>query len=143
MTELSTTEVTEDTEVKTRSGLFLRVHHVLCGAYFVWAIVAALACGYALAGHGSSLPASIKTIGIPMFTNSTTVFNVETLLTEKVRREFIGRGKYRVQPEARDVDAVLNGTITSITATPVSFAATQLASRYTITMTARIELREA
>jgi len=75
--------------------------------------------------------------------NSTTVFNVETLLTDKVRREFIGRGKYQVEPEARNVDAVLSGTITSITATPVSFAATQLASRYTITMTARIELREA
>ena len=100
-------------------------------------------CGYALAGHGSSLPASIKTIGIPVFVNSTTVFNVETLLTDKVRREFIGRGKYQVEPEARNVDAVLSGTITSITATPVSFAATQLASRYTITMTARIELREA
>jgi hypothetical protein len=89
------------------------------------------------------LPASIKTIGIPVFVNTTTVFNVETLLTAKVRREFIGRGKYTVLPEAAGVDAVLNGTISSITLTPVSFAATQLASRYTITMTARIELREA
>src|SRR3989475_12559054 len=100
-------------------------------------------CGYALAGHGSSLPASIKAIGIPVFVNTTTVFNVETMLTEKVRREFIGRGKYKVLPQATDVDAVLNGTITSISVAPVSFAANQLASRYTITMTARIELREA
>ena len=51
-------------------------------------------CGYTLAGRGSFLPAYIKTIGIPLFVNSTTVFNVETLVTEKVRREFIGRGKY-------------------------------------------------
>jgi hypothetical protein len=112
----------------------------------VWVCVLASlcsSCGYALAGHGSSLPASIKTIGIPVFVNSTTVFNVETMLTDKVRREFIGRGKYKVFPEASSVDAVLSGTITSITITPVSFAATQLASRYTIAMTARIELREA
>ena len=39
-------------------------------------------CGYALAGHGSSLPASIKKIGIPVFVNNTTVFNVVTLLTD-------------------------------------------------------------
>ena len=103
----------------------------------------AAGCGYALAGHGSSLPASIKAIGIPVFVNTTTVFNVETMLTEKVRREFIGRGKYKVLPQATDVDAVLNGTITSISVAPVSFAANHLASRYTITMTARIELREA
>ena len=99
-------------------------------------------CGYALAGHGSSLPPSIKTIGIPVFVNSTTVFNVETLLTEKVRREFIGRGKYKVLPQATEVDAVLSGTITSISIAPVSFTPNQLASRYTITMTARIELRQ-
>jgi hypothetical protein len=107
------------------------------------AAVAGSACGYALAGHGSSLPASIKTIGIPVFVNTTTVFNVETLLTEKVRREFIGRGNYKVLPQATEVDAVLTGTISSIAVAPVSFAPNQLASRYTITMTARIELRDA
>ena len=118
----------------------LRVLSVLC---VLSGGVLSAGCGYALAGHGSSLPASIKTIGIPAFVNNTTVFNIETLLTDKVRREFIGRGKYKVFPQTNDMDAVLSGTITSITLTPVSFAATQLASRYTITMTARIELRDA
>src|SRR5262249_52666914 len=69
-------------------------------------------------------------------------FNVETLVTEKVRREFIGRGKYTVLPEDTGVDAVLKGMVTSISVTPVSFAPNQLASRYTIVMTARIELRD-
>ena len=52
-------------------------------------------CGYALAGRGSFLPDYIRTIGIPTFLNRTTVFNLETMLTEKVRAEFIGRGKYQ------------------------------------------------
>jgi hypothetical protein len=99
-------------------------------------------CGYALAGHGAYLPSYIKTIGIPAFTNTTTVFNVETLLTEKVRREFIGRGKYTVLPQNTDVDALLTGTISSIALVPVSFAQTQLASRYTITLTASLQLRD-
>ena len=100
-------------------------------------------CGYALAGRGAYLPAYIKTIGIPTFTNSTTVFNVETLLTEKVRREFIGRGKYTLLPQATGVDAVLTGTVSSIALVPVSFAQqTNLASRYTITLIANLQFRD-
>src|SRR5262249_10627090 len=100
------------------------------------------ACGYSLAGRGSFLPAYIKTIGRPLLANRTAVFNLETLLTEKVRREFIGRGRYTVLPQATDVDATLLGEISSVTVTPVSFSPTQLASRYTITMVAKIELHD-
>jgi len=105
-------------------------------------VLANVACGYSLAGRGSFLPVYIKTIGIPTFTNRTTVFNVETLLTERVRREFIGRGKYVVQPDATGVDATLSGEVQSIAIVPASFSSAQLASRYVITMTARIELRD-
>jgi len=99
-------------------------------------------CGYALAGRGSFLPASIKTIGIPTFANRTTVFNLETMLTQKVRSEFIGRGKYDIVPESTDVDALLTGEVIAVTIAPSSFSATQLASRYAITMTARVELKD-
>lgn len=100
------------------------------------------ACGYALAGRGSFLPASIRTIGIPTFTNRTTVFNLETTLTAKVRSEFIGRGKYDIVPDANNVDALLTGEVIAVTINPSSFSATQLASRYAITMTARVELKD-
>lgn len=82
-------------------------------------------------------------IGIPTFANRTTVFNIETTLTQKVRSEFIGRGKYTVLPQATDVDALLVGEISSVNIQPASFSTTQLASRYVITMTARVELRDA
>ena len=73
----------------------------------------AAGCGYSLAGRGSFLPAYIKTIGVPTFTNRTTVFNLETMLTQKVRAEFIGRGKYQILPEATGVDALLTGEVTA------------------------------
>jgi len=101
-----------------------------------------VACGYSLAGRGSFLPNYIKTIGVPQFINRTSVFNLETMLTQKVRAEFIGRGKYQILPQNTGVDAVLNGEVTAVTITPASFTATQLASRYAVTMTARIELRD-
>jgi hypothetical protein len=100
------------------------------------------ACGYALAGKGSFLPSYIQTIGVPTFTNRTTVFNLETELTQKVRAEFVGRGKYRIVPDATGVDAVLTGEVLSATPSVASFTAQQLASRYSITVAARVELRD-
>jgi hypothetical protein len=112
------------------------------GLLLAWVALAAPGCGYTLAGRGSFLPAYIKTVGVPPFANRTTIFNLETLLTEKVRREFIGRGKYTILPQANDVDATLVGEVTSVFVAPASFSTTQLVSRYTITMTARIELHD-
>jgi hypothetical protein len=99
-------------------------------------------CGYSLAGRGSFLPDYIRTIGVPTFANRTTVFNLETQLTQKVRAEFIGRGKYQIVPDSGNVDALLTGEVTGVNITPVSFTNQQLASRYVITMSARVELRD-
>jgi hypothetical protein len=99
-------------------------------------------CGYSLAGRGSFLPESVKIIGIPPFENRTTVFNLETMITEKVRNEFIGRGRYTIQATESGADAVLNGEVTGVSISPISFTADQLASRYVITMSARAVLRD-
>lgn len=114
----------------------------VAGAPLVAAAVFLAGCGYALAGRGSFLPAYIETIGVPTFTNRTTVFNVETVLTEKVRSEFISRGRYTIQPQAEGVDAVLTGEVTSVTLQPVTIADSGIASRYIITMTANIQFRD-
>jgi hypothetical protein len=79
---------------------------------------------------------------VPLFTNTTPVFDVERRLTERVRSEFIGRGNYRVLPEAAGADAVLTGEITSITLTPSSFNEQQQATRYSIVVTTRLEFRD-
>ena len=99
-------------------------------------------CGYALAGQGSFLPSYIQAIGVPDFINRTTVFNLETQLTQKVRAEFIGRGRYRILPESTGVDALLTGEIVSASLTPTSFTTQQIASRYILTVIARVELRD-
>jgi len=118
------------------------------GRSLVWyglAIACAISvsgCGYALSGRGSFLPAYIRTIGVPTFTNLTTVFNLETMLTQKVRSEFIGRGKFQILPQDGGVDALLTGEVTTVTIAPASFSPEQLASRYALTMTAKIELRD-
>jgi hypothetical protein len=79
---------------------------------------------------------------VPLFLNSTQVFDVERRLTERVRSEFIGRGRYRVLPDPAGADAVLTGEITSITLTPSSFNDLQQATRYAIVVTTRLEFKD-
>jgi Lipopolysaccharide-assembly len=99
-------------------------------------------CGYSLAGRGSFLPAYIRTIGVPMFVNNTPVFDVERTITERVRSELIGRGRYTVQPDRTAVDAVLTGEILNIGLAPSAFNQQQQATRYAITIVAKIEFRD-
>jgi hypothetical protein len=108
----------------------------------VLAISLTAGCGYSLAGRGSFLPPYIKTIGVPTFGNNTTIFNLESQMTQKVRAEFIGRGRYQILPDAANVDALLTGEVTNVAIEPVSFTGQQLASRYLISMYARVELRD-
>jgi hypothetical protein len=100
-------------------------------------------CGYALAGRGTFLPTDIRVVGIPPLLNRTTFFDVEQILTEKIRNEFIGRGKYRIVPDTTGADAVLNAEITSITLSPVGLTTTQLASRYQFVLTMKVDFTDA
>lgn len=99
-------------------------------------------CGYSLAGRGSFLPAYIKKIAIPQFTNVTTVIDADRIVTEKVTREFIGRGKFSVVSERTGADAVLVGEISGITVVPAGLTEQQQASRYALIVTAKIEFTD-
>ena len=108
---------------------------------FVAAVLAASSggCGYSLAGRGSFLPASIRVIGVPEFANQTTYVEVERRFTERVRSEFIGRGRYQVLAQESGADAVLRGTITNLSIVPANFNDNQQATRYIIIVNTRIE----
>jgi outer membrane lipopolysaccharide assembly protein LptE/RlpB len=111
-------------------------------ALLIVAVLAHSGCGYSLAGKGSFLPAYIKRIGVPMFTNNTAVFDLDRQVTERVRTEFIGRGKYTIVPESTGVDGLLTGVISSVTLTPVAFNAAQQATRYALTLSASVEFKD-
>ena len=106
------------------------------------AAVVCSGCGYALAGQGSFLPDYVQRIGVPLFENTTTVFEIEQILTQRVRSEFIGRGPFTVVAAETGVDAVLEGTISQITIQPATFTAGQQASQYIFTLRAAIVFRD-
>ncbi len=105
-------------------------------------VMCASGCGYSLAGRGSFLPSNIKVVAVPMLVNQTTFLDVENLLTQRIREELIGRGRFRVVPAEAGADAVLKGAIGSISVNAIGLTEQQLASRYAFAIAMTVELRD-
>jgi len=118
--------------------------NVLIGRTFFLVVLCFLLmeCGYHLRGTGSSLPPHIKKIVIPMFANLTTRFELDVKLTEKIRDEFVARGRVELTGDEDAADAILIGEITAFTATPIAFSGETTADRYNITIVTKIVLRD-
>lgn len=99
-------------------------------------------CGYALVGKGVTTDVSIKRIGVPLFRDMTGKPGLDQKITEKVIEELLKRGRFDVVQGSADVDATVEGELTSFLATPVGFgdAATQTQpNRYSVVLTARVK----
>jgi len=111
-----------------------------CGGFCVLAAFLA-SCGYHVAGRGNALPQEWKVIAIPALKNKTTTYRVEQRFTQALVREMISRTKYRVVPEEKDADAVLEGEVSSLQTTPVLFdPATTRATLMLVTVSLRVRL---
>lgn len=99
-------------------------------------------CGYALTGRSSSLPASVRVIGVPLFVNQSPYAGVEVAITEAVRAELASRGALRVLPQEEAADAVLSGTVIEVRTEPTAFSETREATRYAVIVDAGVEFRE-
>jgi hypothetical protein len=108
----------------------------------IMSAMAASGCGYALSGRGSYLPAHIRIIGVPLFVNNTPVFDIEQKITARVQAELTGRGRYEVRPDRQGVDAVLIGEILAVSVAPAAFNSNQQATRYAVTLVAKVEFRD-
>jgi len=104
--------------------------------------IGATSCGYALAGRGSFLPDYIRTLGIPMFGNTTPNPTIEQIFTQKVREEFQASGRYTVIPSDAGADGIVRGEIQSVSTQPVGLNDAQLASRYRFTVVVKVAFED-
>lgn len=108
----------------------------------LFAIVLA-GCGYRTAEHNVRLPADIKTIAIPSFTNDTQAYRIEQILTAAVVQEFDTRTNYHVTSNPADADAVLQGTVLTTQVAPLTYdSVTGRAATALVTVTTRISLTD-
>jgi outer membrane lipopolysaccharide assembly protein LptE/RlpB len=99
-------------------------------------------CGYHTAGHATRLPASVRTIAVPVFINQTQTYRIEQILTRDVVREFLARTHYRVTSDAGpSADAVLKGTVISAQTAPLTYDAQNgRISSAVVTVTMKVSL---
>jgi outer membrane lipopolysaccharide assembly protein LptE/RlpB len=105
-------------------------------------LAASAGCGYRLRGTGSALPPGIRTVSVPVFRNLTTRFELDVKLTRAVIDELVARGRVTVAADPAAADAVLEGEIVGFTARPIGFTGAGQADRYTVTVTAKVALKE-
>ncbi len=104
-------------------------------------ILVLAACGYHLAGTGTTVPEGARTIRIERFTNRTREAGLDVHLHRAVEDEFRRQGTLRVVSED-DADLVLSGTIRRFTSVPVAFSATDEAVQYQGIMQVSLRLTE-
>ncbi len=83
--------------------------------------LAVCGCGYHIGGKADLLPATIRTIAIPAFGNSTIRYKLSESLPSAIGREFIARTRYRIVADPNEADAILSGTVTNVMSAPTIF----------------------
>ncbi|HEX2715035.1 MAG TPA: LptE family protein [Candidatus Acidoferrales bacterium] len=100
-------------------------------------------CGYHVAGRGSRLPASVKTIAVPALENRTAEYRIEQRLTEALVHELLARTSYRVVSNPAGADAVLRGQIKGLESNALLFdTATGRATTMLVTVRVAVQLEE-
>ena len=109
---------------------------------FLLAALATLGCGYHTAGHATRIPASVRTIAVPIFVNQTQTYRIEQMLTRDVVREFLARTHYQIaNDDGKSADAVLKGTVVSAQAAPLTYdAQTGRISSAIVTVSMKVSL---
>ena len=110
---------------------------------FLMLVMVATGCGYHQVGTATHVPASVRTVAVPVFQSKVQGFRTETAFTQGVVRELNTRTRYQVltSGDASDADAVLKGTILAETIAPLTYdASSGQTSSYLVTVTAQVVL---
>jgi len=107
-------------------------------------LAAGTGCGYHTAGTVTRLPGNVKTIAVPAFTNVTTTYRIEQMLTTSVVREFTTRTHYHILNEPGEAaDATLRGTVISTSASPLTYnSATGQAASVLVVVSMKVSLTD-
>jgi hypothetical protein len=113
--------------------------------YFVVPVLALFAlsgCLYTFSG--STLPAHLKTVEIPLFSNQSLEANIADEITRGLSREIVSGNLLKVVD--RGGNAIITGTVTAYVNTPYTFGATDTrqvsVQKYVVRITAQVEFSD-
>jgi outer membrane lipopolysaccharide assembly protein LptE/RlpB len=99
-------------------------------------------CGYHFSGKGGALPGGVQRLHIPLFVNQTAKPQLENRLSSRVSEVFARNGNISLVEQHSQAEAVLEGTIISYAARPLSYNQKDAISEYRATMTVEVKLRQ-
>ncbi|MBV8807692.1 MAG: hypothetical protein JO033_03375 [Acidobacteriaceae bacterium] len=84
-------------------------------------IVCCFSCGYHVGGKADALPKGLQTISIPRFGTLSMNYQLADMLPQQIGREFLTRTRFRTVKDPSNADAVLNGTINTVSIIPTIY----------------------
>ena len=107
----------------------------------LWVLLTILltGCGYALTGTGSTLPDHLKTLSIPVFTNSSSQPEIHRELTSAIIKAFITDGRVKVVRKVQS-DMVMKGNLIHYELKTVSFSSNNFADDYIVVLGVDVEV---
>lgn len=92
------------------------------------------ACGYSFIPEGDVIDKNIQKVFVDVFVNKTSEANIEnTFRTAFIDRVTQGR-RFKLAGSSEEADAILKGSIESLTTAPLSYQATSLAAEERVTV---------
>lgn len=114
----------------------------LWAAILLWVgIVQVLGCGYHLAGVGKQLPPNIKSLAIPVFSNTSGEPAIHRNLTDIVRQTFINDRRLNLV-KTSSADLVMKGVLTEYQLRPIAFNQDDIATEYWVYLGINIEVTD-
>jgi outer membrane lipopolysaccharide assembly protein LptE/RlpB len=109
----------------------------------LWVLLTLLlnGCGYHLTGTGSSLPEHLKTLSIPVFTNSSSQPEIHRELTSSIINAFITDGRVKVVRKGQS-DMVLQANLSHYELKTVSFSTNNFADDYIVVLGVDVEVTD-
>lgn len=96
-------------------------------------------CGYHLVGTGSSLPPHLKTLFVPVFSNSSSEPEIHRELTSNIIDSFITDGRLKIVRKG-NADMVMKGNLYYYDLKAVSFSSSDFASDYIVELGVDVEV---
>jgi hypothetical protein len=113
---------------------------LVCEGFSMALLLLFFGCGYHISGSKGNLPGGIKSLGIPAFRNLTREYKLEQQMTSAVLKEFTLRTRIPVNSQSAGVDAVLQGEIRTLSASPITFGSDAFASAFVVTVDMSVKL---
>ena len=99
------------------------------------------ACGYHLTGTGTTLPKHLKTVAIPVFSNTSSEPNIHQNMTNVIRQSFINDGRLKVV-NPKSADLVMRGVLNSYALQAVAFNSNDVAVQYYVLLGVAIDVKD-